>query len=128
MILLDTYTLIGIAAEPARLSPTARAMIEAPDSRLFVSAISAWEVYVAVQKGRLLLSLPARAWVERALSEYVISVADVTLDIALLAGELPTHHADPADRIIVATAALYDFVLLTPDRNIHKYSQAKVVW
>ncbi|HWE97419.1 MAG TPA: type II toxin-antitoxin system VapC family toxin [Tepidisphaeraceae bacterium] len=128
MILLDTYTLIGVAAEPGRLSTAARNLIEEPDSRLFVSAITAWEIHVAVQKGRLALNRPPREWLAQAISDYVIDVTAIDWEIASLAAELPKHHADPADRLIVATAVMRNLVLLTPDKNIHKYNQAKVLW
>jgi PIN domain nuclease of toxin-antitoxin system len=128
LILLDTYTLIGIASEPARLSPTAKKLIENPANPLFVSAISALEIGIAVQKHRLRLELPPREWFAQVLAVHGIEPLDVTWEIAAASFELPPHHADPSDRIIIATAAARELILLTPDQHIHKYSEARVAW
>jgi PIN domain nuclease of toxin-antitoxin system len=128
MILLDTFTLIGIAAEPDRLSPAARSFVEDSANRLFVSAISAQEIGVAVQKQRLILKANPRDWFEMAISHYNVEVIDVTWRIAMASVELPRLHSDPADRIIIATAMTHNLMLLTPDRKIHRYRQARIVW
>ena len=128
MILLDTYTLNGVVSEPSRLSDAARQLIEDGGNELHVSAISAWEIAMAVQKKRLTLSMEPRSWFEGALVAKGLRCVDVSWQIALLSSELPMHHADPADRIILATAVLHNLILLTPDQDIHRYTQARVIW
>ena len=128
-ILLDTYTLIGVASEPGRLSAAARALLEDGGNPLFVSAISMWEVGVAVQKDRLRLSHGSpREWFARAMAAHGIQSVDVSLEVAAVATEWPQIHADPADRIIIATAVVNDLVLVTPDATIGKYPGVKVAW
>lgn len=128
MILLDTYTLIGVVSDPTRLSATARGLIEDPSNRLFVSAISALEIGVAVQKNRLRLDTDPRTWFQLALERHSLDPIDVSWQIAAASFALPPHHANPADRLIVATAQLRGLALLTPDREIHRYTQVRVVW
>lgn len=128
MILLDTYTLIGVYSEPERLSAAAKALIEDRQNRMFVSAISAWEICLAVRKGRLKVDPDPVTWFERAITKHAIEVADVTWRIAAASASLPPYHGDPGDRIIVATAMLLDLTLLTPDSLIHQYTEARVVW
>jgi PIN domain nuclease of toxin-antitoxin system len=128
MILLDTFALIGVAAERDRLSSAALDLLEKSDAQLHVSSISMLEIGFAVQKRRLELDLPPRDWFASALRTYEIRVIDVSWEIAAASQELPPIHADPADRIIISTAMLNDLTLLTPDRDMQKYPSIKVVW
>jgi PIN domain nuclease of toxin-antitoxin system len=128
MILLDTYTLIGVVSEPTRLSSVAKALVEDAANKLFVSAISALEIGIAVQKNRLALNADSRTWFELALDRQSIEPIDVTWQIAAASFALPKHHADPSDRLIIATALLRGLILLTPDKDIHRYTEVRVVW
>jgi PIN domain nuclease of toxin-antitoxin system len=127
-LLLDTYTLVGAVSEGRRLSARARELILDPANEMFVSAISVYEIGTAVQKRRLDLALPPRAWFARALSEYSIRPVEVTWEIAAAAMELPGIHWDPGDRLIIATAVTRDLTLLTPDRDIQRYPGVKLAW
>ena len=115
MILLDTYTLIGLYSEPQRLSATAKSLVEDSEIPLFVSAISSWEICIAVQKRRLVLEVDPILWFEKAITKHSVQVLDVTWRIAANSTRLPRHHADPADRIIIATAIDQRLRLLTPE-------------
>lgn len=128
MILLDTFTFIGVASEPARLSPAARLQVEDAETRLFVSAITMFELATAVAKGRLTLDIDPRTYFALALTRHKIGVLDLTWEVAALSCELPPYHNDPADRFIIATAIIHDLTLLTPDHHIHRYSAVRVAW
>lgn len=128
MILLDTFTFIGVASEPSRLSPGARLHIEDAEARLFVSAITMFELATAAAKGRLTLGVDPRTYFALALARHKIGVLDVTWEVAALSCELPPYHNDPADRFIIATAIIHDLTLLTPDQHIHRYGAARVSW
>jgi PIN domain nuclease of toxin-antitoxin system len=127
-LLLDTYTLVGVASEPDRLTRRAQDLILDPANPLFVSSFSAYEIGVAVRKQRLALALPPRVWFERALATHSVEAIDVTWQIAAAAFELPPIHWDPGDRIIVATATERDLTLVTPDRDVRSYPGLKTAW
>jgi PIN domain nuclease of toxin-antitoxin system len=93
------------------------------ESRLWVSAISVWEVATLESKGRISLSLDCRAWVEAALRAPGVHLAEFSPSIALDSAGLPgSFHGDPADRILVATARQLGMTLVTKDEGILKYS------
>jgi PIN domain nuclease of toxin-antitoxin system len=96
--------------------------------RVWVSAISAWEVALLVQRGRLALRLPVREWVAR--SEALSGLHFLPIDnaIGLRAVELPDLHPDPADRMIVASAELLGAVLVTRDDRLRAYGGIPTVW
>jgi PIN domain nuclease of toxin-antitoxin system len=90
------------------LAPAVQAELEAASQqgRLVLSIISVWEVALLHSKGRILLSMPLALWLERALASSGLTLLPlaqptVMVDACTLPGEF---HADPADRILVATA------------------------
>lgn len=119
MILLDTHTLIWLADDDNRLGKQSKEKIEpafAADE-LYVSAISFWEVAMLCQKQRLTLPYPVRQW-RSSLLDLGLGEIPVTGEISILSVELEEFHADPADRLIVATALHHHATLITADRLI----------
>ncbi len=128
MILLDTCTLLWLAADQGRLSRAAvQAIGDAGDS-VDVSAISAWEICWKQAKGHLDLKMEAGAWFDLAIEVHRVRIRPITSGIAVRAAGLPRIHDDPADRFIIATAQEHGLAILTPDQNIHQYPDLKVVW
>lgn len=118
--LLDTCALVRLAGFPETLSVAAREAIESA-WYLYVSPVSLWEVVFKCKIGKLELSKPPSDWFSQLRSEYDIKTLPLTEEIAALAGELPLHHRDPADRFIIATAKLHDLPVITTDGNFSKY-------
>lgn len=119
MTLLDTHVLVHYASDDRRLGQRARAAIERALARdeLFVSALSFWEVAMLVAKGRLSLDTTVSAFRAAALATG-IQEEPVDGSIAIAAGELPEHHGDPVDRMLVATAIVRGLALLTADATL----------
>jgi len=128
-ILLDTCALVWSISDPSRLGPDALALLQAPDSDVSVSAISAPEIACLVERGRLKLNRPWAEWFRSNVARNRWTVRDVSLDILIEAYSLPgAFHADPADRVLVATARLFDLVLLTSDGNVTDYPHVQTRW
>jgi PIN domain nuclease of toxin-antitoxin system len=100
----------------------------ASDGNLFLSVISVWELGLLESKGRIHLHTSCARWVEEALAMPGLTVAPLTPAIAIESSRLPgKFHADPADRIIVATARALGARLLTSDKNIRAYGRQRHV-
>ena len=119
MILLDTHVLVHYAGDDRRLGKRARAAIDRALARdeLFVSALSFWEIAMLVAKDRLALDTTVSAFRAAALATG-IQEAPLDGEIAIAAGELPDHHGDPVDRMLVATALVRGLALLTADGTL----------
>ena len=128
MFLLDTCSLLWLVAAQDHLSNRARELLCQEAVLLFVSAISAFEIGIKHRKNALTLPLEPEAWYERALDFHGLREIPVTGKIACRATQLPGHHEDPCDRIIVATAQIQELTVLTPDPLIHKYTEARTDW
>lgn len=128
MILLDTCTLLWLSDDPGQLSAAAQAELRRPAAAVYTSAISAFELGVKVAKGKLGLPVPVSEWFPEVCARYGLSELPVTGTIAAASTELPALHADPADRILIATAQQQHLTILTPDPLIAKYPNLHVLW
>ena len=122
LLLLDTNALLWMRRGDDRLGSVARREIERAwqSDELAVSAISFWEVAMLVDKGRIRLSDDVHTWRREHLEQGVVEIP-VDGDIGIRAAGLTDFHADPADRLIVATA-LAGHSLVTSDRRILEWS------
>lgn len=128
MVALDTCSLIWWTLAPEHLSATAAVACNAiKDTGAIVSSISIWEVGLAVKKGRLVLGLSIEDYLARLQRFHPVRIVPVDERIWLANLRLEWDHNDPADRTIVATAAMMDLPLITSDRVIGAY-YAKTVW
>lgn len=124
MIVLDTHVLVWAMEGDGRLGPRSGRMIEdaAGETSLFVSAITPWEIAMLTEKGRLALGRDVGAWLGAVLALPGIRLAPITPTLAVDSVRFPGDiHADPADRLIIATARELGATLLTADRAILDY-------
>ena len=118
MTIPDTHTLIWFWTGAYRLGPISRQIIDDAwrDGEIAVSAFSFWEVAMLRDKGRLDFPEDVAAWRRELLGQGLIEIP-VDGEIGIRANMLTDFHADPADRIIVATA-MSGHLLVTADRRI----------
>ncbi|MFA7345463.1 MAG: type II toxin-antitoxin system VapC family toxin [Terrimicrobiaceae bacterium] len=128
MILLDTCVLLWLASGSEDLSGSARKAIGNHPGSLVVSAISAWEIGIKAAKGHLSLPVPVDEWMERACARHGIRPVALDHMVAALSTRLPTIHADPADRFLIATAQALKIAIITPDQHIRQYPDIQTVW
>ena len=128
MILLDTCTLLWLAADQKKLSARARSLIAKHAGALFISAITAFEIALKHRKRRLVLPLEPEQWIERALTFHGVAEIPVDWRVAARSTAVDVEHADPCDRIILATAEARDLLLLTPDPLMKACPSVRVEW
>ncbi|MHB8742731.1 MAG: type II toxin-antitoxin system VapC family toxin [Sulfuricaulis sp.] len=133
VIMLDTHVLTWWVNGGGELTKGARRAIEqegkAEAGVIMVSAISAWEIAMLVNKGRLVLSMDVQSWLQTVMKIPYVRFIPVDNDIALKSTMLPEpFHKDPADRMIVATARALAVPLVTSDGNIQAYPHVKTIW
>ncbi len=128
-LLLDTCCIIWAISDSASLSKSTKVLMEDSNSEIFVSPISAAEIACATERGRIVLDRPWKKWFRYYVDINGWQIETIDLDIIEEAFSLPgTFHADPADRIITATARLRNFTILTADRKILDYPHVHGVW
>lgn len=117
-LLIDTHVFIWMTVDPARVREGARHALAAPANTVFVSAASIWEIAIKRALGRLAFPLEA---LEGILARTGFDPLPITPAHGIAAGNLPRHHADPFDRMLVAQAQLEDLVLVSEDRAFPPY-------
>jgi PIN domain nuclease of toxin-antitoxin system len=128
-ILLDTCCIIWAVSDPKALSKHATELLMAEDSEVHVSPISAAELACAADRGRIELNQHWKKWFRHYIELNGWQLVDINLGIVEEAYSLPeTFHADPADRILTATARINGFTLLTADNKILSYPHVEAVW
>jgi PIN domain nuclease of toxin-antitoxin system len=126
-LLLDTCTFLWAVRADPRLSRAAAALFRDPANEVYLSAVSAWEIAVKHQLGRLPLSDVPSVYVPRERERHDIDALPLSEGATLMLDKLPDVHADPFDRLLVCQAIHGGLTLLTPDAAIHRYPVA-VAW
>jgi len=123
MMVLDTHVwLWWVSGNVAALSPARVSLIEACNE-VAVSAMSCFEVAWLAHHGRITLPCDIEQWLEKALWGSEVTLLPITPRVARLAVELPEHHRDPQDRVIIATALAHDAKLMSLDGKFPLYAE-----
>jgi len=120
-VLLDTHSWLWMVGNPDRLADSSRRLLRDPANDLFLSAASAWEMAIKYATGKLRLPQAPAALVAQWMAEDRLGALPILHAHALRAGELPPHHRDPFDRLLIAQAQLEGMTVLTADRVFAKY-------
>ena len=120
-LLLDTHVWLWMLTDPGRLSEQAREELANLDNTLFLSAASGWEIAIKHRLGKLDLPEPPREFVPSRLRRSGVLPLAIEVDHALRVSELPEHHRDPFDRLLVVQAQALSLRLVTSDRQLDAY-------
>ena len=120
-VLLDTHSFLWLVTNDDNLSELARSVFLNPDSTLFVSAVTGFEISVKFSLGKLKLSEPPREFVENRLRNNALTALPVTLAHTYRLANLPFHHRDPFDRLLVSQALEEDVPVLSADAILSQY-------
>jgi PIN domain nuclease of toxin-antitoxin system len=119
-LLLDTHAFLWWLNDDLELGPSARRAIENVDSLVYVSAATAWEIALKRANSKLEAPGEIREWIE----ESAFSDLPVEVEHAVASADLPWHHKDPFDRLLVAQARIEEMTLVTHDDEIRRYDVA----
>jgi PIN domain nuclease of toxin-antitoxin system len=125
-VLLDTHALLWFVAGDARLSSIARQTIEADETVNYISMASWWEIAVKCSIGKLTLDDPLDLFMKQRTSEGFRTLPLEPHHLYPLV-ELPFHHRDPFDRLIICQSMVEKMSICTCDENFKRYP-ASLIW
>lgn len=125
--LLDTHVFLWWINEDPRLSQNAREVLSDVENDLLFSVASVWEMAIKIGSGKLNIMGDPGTYISRYLGENNIEVLQVNLRHAAGIVELPNHHRDPFDRMLVAQALAEDIAIVTIDPQVAAYT-AETIW
>lgn len=117
-LLLDTHIWIWSVLAPERLGRRVTRALESDDAGLWLSPISVWEALMLIERGRITIDESSEAWVQAALEAAPLAEASLTHAVALESRRMTIMHGDPADRLLAATANVYELTLVTADERL----------
>jgi PIN domain nuclease of toxin-antitoxin system len=119
--LLDTSVFLWSLGAEQKLNSRATKLLSSSSSELYLSAASSWEIAIKFALGSLTLPRAASEFIPHGLRLLAIRSLDITHLHSLAAGDLPSHHRDPFDRMLIAQARAEEMVLLTADSTFKAY-------
>ena len=120
-ILLDTQCWLWMLAAPERFSEASRELVRDRNNELYLSAASAWEIAIKHGLGKLELPGAPADIVPVLMTKTDVRALPIQLSHTLHVSQLPPHHRDPFDRLLVAQAQLENMPILTGDTQLTQY-------
>lgn len=121
-LLLDTHVLLWWLDDNPILLTNAKEAIADGSNIVFVSAATIWEIKIKHTLGKLEVPVNFR----EVLEQQSFAMLSITADHAHLIGELPPHHRDPFDRMLIAQAMFEHFTLVTRDSRFKQYEVSTI--
>jgi PIN domain nuclease of toxin-antitoxin system len=126
-LLLDTSTFLPFISGNEQLSQTAREIIADMDNEAFLSVASLWEIAIKASLGKLILTGPFSELIPEQLDLNEIRMLPIELGDLSVVADLPFHHSDPFDRLIVAQAVARRLPIVGNDQVFAKYP-IELIW
>jgi PIN domain nuclease of toxin-antitoxin system len=125
--LLDTNVWLWSLKTPALIGDEGRQILERGEEEIYLSAVTSWEISIKMRLGKLDFPGPLARHIPQFMTKQNLRPLSVHHSHAEKVYDLPAHHADPFDRMLIAQALVEDLVILTSDRSFRKYP-AKLLW
>ncbi len=121
-VLLDTHTFLWFCQNAPPLSKTATTLLEDATYRHFVSLASCWEVAIKAGLGRLNLGEPSEVYLANALAHTGFELLSISLEHVTGVEQLPRHHKDPFDRLLISQAMAENIPIVSGDAAFDAYN------
>jgi PIN domain nuclease of toxin-antitoxin system len=125
--LLDTMVWLWSVGPSKIIGAAGLEILASAEEEIYLSAASSWEIAIKTRLGKFQLPEPPGKYVPKRLAEQGIRSLPINQDHTLRVYDLPPHHSDPFDRIIIAQAMVEEMTVLTSDREFEKYP-IDVIW
>jgi len=125
-LLLDTHVALWMLTGNERIGAAARDLIDDEQNPAFVSAVTIWEIAIKHQLHREDVPMPPQHAIELCTAAGY-DLLPVMPKHAAAVGDLPRHHRDPFDRLLVAQALSEPLRLVTRDRMVARYSDTIIL-
>jgi PIN domain nuclease of toxin-antitoxin system len=125
--LLDTHTFLWAVLNDQRLSDAAREVWTTEGDELYLSVASVWEVAIKVSLGKLSIDRPLEQYFREELNDNGVQLLPLRIRDAAKVVDLPFHHRDPFDRLIIAQALEDGIPIISVDSMLDSYG-VKRIW
>lgn len=124
-LLLDTHVVIWLQSNSTKLSKNTLDILLAAEV-LFLSKVSIWEIAIKFKSWKLLLDQSVEVFIESFLISYRVKLLDISLKHIYQTQQLPLHHRDPFDRLLIAQAASEQIPIVSSDEWFDQYNIQRI--
>ncbi|MBF0227653.1 MAG: type II toxin-antitoxin system VapC family toxin [Desulfobacterales bacterium] len=125
-ILLDTHAFLWFLSDNDKLSQGTRKVLENSNNDIFISIASFWEISIKLSLSKLILDIPFELLFDEA-KDLNIQILHINKEHLMILKELPFHHKDPFDRLLIAQSIQENLTIVTADSYFKSYS-VKTLW
>ncbi|WP_437310938.1 type II toxin-antitoxin system VapC family toxin [Sorangium sp. So ce388] len=125
-LLVDTHAFLWFLANDPQLSPRAKSFLEEPTNELVLSVASPWEIAIKVSLGKLSIPGDVETFIKHHMAMNDIELLDIRLRHVARVSDLPFHHRDPFDRLMIAQALVEDIPILSQDVVFDAYGIKRI--
>jgi len=126
-IILDTHVFLWLKTQPEKVSKTVIDIYQNIDNEIFLSLVSVWEIQIKQQIGKLKLDVSIDKMIREQCAVNGLNILSINLSHILGLNELPLHHKDPFDRLLISQSKIENAILVSSDRYFSKYD-VKIIW
>ena len=126
-LLLDSHAFVWWRDKPHKLSPTALTEISNPANKVFLSVVTVWELQIKIALNKFTIKGALDNAVNDEQQNNGFKILPVQLSHALYLQNLPPHHKDPFDRLLIAQASVENMTLVSSDTKFSAYS-VNLLW
>lgn len=120
-LLIDTHAFLWFILDDPWLSANADALISDPDNDVEISPASYWELAIKISIGKYSLPEPYDVFMDREIAANDFHILHIEPRHTAIVSELPFHHKDPFDRLLIAQAQVEDIPIVSGDSVLDDY-------
>jgi PIN domain nuclease of toxin-antitoxin system len=121
-ILLDTHTFLWLTSHSALLSQYIKSLFSEPQNDFYLSLASIWEMAIKIKIGKLHVPSPLLQFISEQVSQNEIKLLNIKLEHVIEIAELPLHHRDPFDRLLIAQSLVENMPIASVDKVFDDYA------
>jgi PIN domain nuclease of toxin-antitoxin system len=125
-LLLDTHAFLWFVLNDPALSPKARDLIADPKNDLYLSPASHWEIAIKISIGKYQIPGSFETWMNQQLQINDISILPIEIAHTAAVTNLPFHHKDPFDRLLIAQSLTEAIPIVSADSTLNAYGVTRL--
>lgn len=126
-LIFDTHTLLWIVTNDSKLSKKAKSLFLNSKNEILFSFASIWEMAIKINLGRLSIDQSLKEFIKHHIKGNDIKLLSIELNHILLLENLPHHHRDPFDRLLICQAIAENIPIISSDKDLDLYT-IKRIW
>jgi PIN domain nuclease of toxin-antitoxin system len=125
-LLIDTHIFLWFVLNDASLSPIARELIVDPQNDIFLSPASYWELAIKISLGKYQIPGSFEFWMNHQIQSNEFLILPIEIAHAAMVIQLPFHHKDPFDRILISQALVETIPIVSADAVFDSYGVTRL--